>query len=78
MRRAVTRHYVVRDDRLPAQPDWRRSLPKRTGGRDLSRHAECAIETDPNRPKRCPEFAKSQNLIPARCEALDHRLALFR
>jgi hypothetical protein len=40
--------------------------------------AEYAIEADPPRPKQSPDFGKSQNLIPARSEALDHRLALFR
>ena len=39
---------------------------------------EYAIETDPLRPKQSPDFGKSQNLIPARCEPLDHRSALFR
>src|SRR6266404_7781225 len=29
-------------------------------------------------PEAVPDFGKSQNLIPVRCEALDHRLALFR
>src|SRR6516162_8814709 len=34
----------------------------------------------PSNPIRfaLPDFGKSRNLIPARCEALDHRLALFR
>jgi len=57
---------------LHRAPSGRKAGKKRRIG------AEYAIETDPLRPKRSPDFGKSQNLIPARSEALDHRLALFR
>jgi len=48
---------------------------RRTGS---EQKPERAIETDAIRPKQSPDFGESQNLVPARCKALDHRLALFR
>ena len=70
----VQRVRVARFLASPAQAGiWRRC--RRWGQIAVARR-----KIDPRHPDRSafPDFGKSRNLIPARREALDHRLALFR